>query len=174
MTDENGADIAELASVSVRATEFATPESMPAVLPPTSAYTYCAELGADGISRIRFEKPVTVWVDNFLNFDEGSIVPVGYYDRDSGVWIPSDNGTVVKLLDTDGDSITDALDADGDNSPDDLDGDSSYADEVAGLDDPVKYPSGDKNGHFPGKQDSDNCLRSCHAPYFVCQRPGTA
>ncbi|MCP4349939.1 MAG: hypothetical protein GY795_31035, partial [Desulfobacterales bacterium] len=139
MTDENGADITELATVSVRATEFVTPESMPAVLPPASAYTYCAELGADGISRIRFEKPVIVWVDNFLKFDAGSIVPVGYYDRDSGVWVPSDNGTVVKLLDTDGDNITDALDADGNGSPDDLDGDGSYADEVTGLDDPVKY-----------------------------------
>ena len=107
--DENGNDIQQLTTITVRATEFTTPESMPAVLPPNSAYTYCVELAVDGVKRVRFEKPVITWVDNFLGFDVGEVVPVGYYDRDRGVWVPSDNGVVVKLLDTDADGIVDAM-----------------------------------------------------------------
>ena len=70
----------------------------------------------------------------------GKIVPVGYYDRDRGVWVPSDNGVVVKLLDTDSDGIVDALDANGDDQPDDLNSNGSFSDEVKGLDDSAKYP----------------------------------
>ena len=88
---------------------------------------------------MRFEKPVTVWVDNFLGFAVGEVVPVGYYDRDRGVWVPFENGVVVKLLDTDSDGVVDALDADGDDQPDDLDNDGSFADEVAGLEDSNRY-----------------------------------
>jgi len=140
--DEHGNDIQELSTITTRATEFATPESMPAELPPTSAYTYCAELSVDEAERVRFDKPVVFWVDNFLGFDVGEIVPVGYYDRDRGVWVPSDNGVVVRLLDTDSDGIVDALDSDGDDLPDDLDGDGSFSDEVNGLDDFNAYPPG--------------------------------
>ncbi|MBW2644169.1 MAG: hypothetical protein JRC89_12600, partial [Deltaproteobacteria bacterium] len=109
LVDEDGNDVHELTTITTRATEFATPESMPAKLPPNSAYTYCAELSVDGAQRVRFEKPVIAWVDNFLEFDVGEIVPAGYYDRDRGVWVPSDNGLVVKLLDTDDDGSVDAL-----------------------------------------------------------------
>lgn len=48
LIDEQGNDIQELATIITRATEFTTPESMPAKLPPNSAYTYCAELSVDG------------------------------------------------------------------------------------------------------------------------------
>ncbi|MCI5146971.1 MAG: hypothetical protein D3923_15975, partial [Candidatus Electrothrix sp. AR3] len=89
-----------------------------------------------------FEKPVTVWVDNFLGFEVGEAVPVGYYDRDRGVWVPSENGVVVKLLDTDSDGVVDALDADGDGQPDDLNNDGSFADEVTGLGDTSRYAPG--------------------------------
>lgn len=140
--DENGDDVQELSTITTRATEFATPESMPAKLPPTSAYTYCAELSVDEAERVRFDKPVVFWVDNFLGFDVGEIVPVGYYDRDRGVWVPSDNGVVVRLLDKDSDGIVDALDSDDDDLPDDLDGDGSFSDEVNGLDDFDAYPPG--------------------------------
>ena len=78
LMDENGNDVQELTTITTRATEYTTPESMPAILPPTSAYTYCAEFSADGAQRVRFEKPVITWVDNFLGFDVGEIVPVGY------------------------------------------------------------------------------------------------
>ncbi|MEK6195202.1 MAG: NHL repeat-containing protein, partial [Deltaproteobacteria bacterium] len=139
LVDENGNDVQELTTITTRATEYTTPESMPAKLPPNSAYTYCAELGVDGAQRVRFEKPVITWVNNFLGFDVGEIVPVGYYDRDRGVWVPSDNGVVVKLLDTDSDGIVDALDANGDDNPDDLNSNGSFSDEVKGLNDAGTY-----------------------------------
>jgi RHS repeat-associated protein len=140
--DEEGNVINTLTTVTTRATEFTTPESMPAILPANSGYTYCAELAVDGVQRVQFDKPVVTWVDNFLGFDVGGIVPVGYYDRDKGEWIPSDNGIVVKLLDTDTNGIVDALDADGDDQPDDINENGSFRDEVTGLDDPVRYQPG--------------------------------
>lgn len=140
--DAGGNVIRELSSITTRATEFVTPESMPANLPPTSAYTYCAEFSVDGVQRVKFAKPVVGWVDNFLGFDVGEIVPVGYYDRDKGVWVPSDNGRVVRLLDTDGNGSVDALDADGDSFPDDLNGNDSFLDEVKGLEDLTRYQPG--------------------------------
>ncbi len=142
LLDEQGNDVQELSNITTRATEFKTQESMPAVLPPNSAYTYCSELSVDGAARVRFEKPVTVWVDNFLGFEVGEAVPVGYYDRDRGVWVPSDNGVVVKLLDTDSDGVVDALDSTGDDQPDDLNSDGSFADEVTGLGDASQYAPG--------------------------------
>jgi len=137
--DAGGTVIGELATITSRATEYNTEKSMPARLPPTSAYTYCVELGVDGVQRVNFEKPVITWVENFLGFDVGEIVPVGYYDRDKGVWIPSENGVVVRLLDRNSDGIVDALDADGDNGADDINGNGSFDDEVIGLEDSLQY-----------------------------------
>jgi hypothetical protein len=139
LVDEQGNDAQELTTITTRATEYPTPESMPAKLPPNSAFTYCAELSVDGAQRVRFEKPVMIYVNNFLGFPVGSIVPVGFYDRDKGVWVPSENGVVVKLLDIDGNGIVDALDADGDGQPDDLNEDGFYIDEVKGLNDQQRY-----------------------------------
>ena len=126
-------------TVITRATEFDTPESMPAKLPPTSAYTYCSELSVDGATHVKFDKPVTLYVDNFLGFDVGEVVPVGYYDRVKGKWISSDNGVVVRLLDTNGDGIADELDSNGDGLPDDLNSNGSYSDDAAGLADTTKF-----------------------------------
>ena len=137
--DSNGNILKELTTITTRSTEYTTPESMPAELPPRSAYTYCVELSVDGVKNVQFEKPVVTWVDNFLGFDVGETVPVGYYDTINGVWVPSDNGVVVKLLDTDSNGIADALDANGDDQPDDLDGDGVFADEVVGLEDSQTY-----------------------------------
>jgi RHS repeat-associated protein len=109
---------------------------MPSALPSLSAFTYCVDITIDGVKddqNVTFDKPLTLIVDNFLNFPVGAIVPVGYYDRNRGEWIASDNGVIVKLLDTDNDGIIDALDSDGDGRPNDLNGDGSYLDEVAGL-----------------------------------------
>jgi len=136
--DGSGGEV-ELTQITMRATEFDVPESMPAKLPPTSAYTYCAELSIDEAPDVRFENPVVMYVDNFLGFDVGEIVPVGYFDREAAVWMPSDNGVVVKLLDTDVNGIVDALDATGDDIPDDLNGDGFFDDEVSGLSDSVQY-----------------------------------
>jgi hypothetical protein len=132
----------ELADFTLRATEFATPEQMPAALPPTSAFTYCVDLSIDGVEHVRFSRPVTVWVDNFLGFDAGVAVPAGYYDVEQARWVAAPDGRVVALLDGNGDGIVDALDADGDGIADDLNGDGSFADEVAGLADAARYLPG--------------------------------
>ena len=142
LADESGNRTLELKTIAVRATEYRTPESMPALLPPASAFTWCAEFSVDGADRVQFEKPVVVWVDNFLGFPVGEIVPVGYYDRDQARWLPMKNGRVVMLLDTDGDGCVDALDADGDGQPDDLDQNGSTRNEVLGLDDGQRYLAG--------------------------------
>ncbi len=143
LVDEEGNDVQELTTITTRATEYQIPEAMPARLPRNSAFTYCAELSVDGAQRVRFDKPVTTFIDNFLGFPVGSIVPVGYYDRDKGVWVPSENGVVVQLLDTDADGMVDALDADGDGALDDLDGDGSFSSEIRGLGDSQRYAPGD-------------------------------
>ncbi len=142
LSDENGNAVQSLNTITARATIYPTPASMPAVLPPNSAFTYCVELAVDGAQRVKFSKPVTTWVDNFLGFDVGEIVPVGYFDRDRGVWVPSDNGIVVRLLDTNGDGKVDAIDTNGDGQPDDLDGDGTYTNEAIGLEDSARYASG--------------------------------
>ena len=140
--DSQGAVIRELGEIKIRATEFTSAEAMPAILPPTSAYTYCAELSVDGVTRVKFAQPVVLWVDNFLGFDVGEAVPVGSYDRDKSVWVPERNGVVVELLDRDYDGVVDAIDIDGDGAPDDVNGDGSYSDEVRGLDNAEGYTPG--------------------------------
>jgi len=130
ITDANG-NQSVMTTITTRATEFDTPASMPAKLPPTSAYTYCSELSVDGAKSVKFDKPVTAYVDNFLGFHVGEIVPVGYYDRGKGVWMASDNGVVVRLLDTNGDGVVDALDTVGDGLP--------HETNVVGLTDPGRF-----------------------------------
>lgn len=112
-------------ALSVRATEYTVgtngAKAMPAELPPTSAYTYCIELSADealaaGAAEVRFSKPLALYVENFLGFPVGGIVPVGYYDRMRGAWIPSDNGRVIRITSTSGGSAQ--IDTNGDGSPD--------------------------------------------------------
>jgi RHS repeat-associated protein len=91
----------------VRATEYSIgpngPKAMPAELPPASAYTYCVELSSDeaqaaGATEVRFSRPLPLYVENFLGFGPGTVVPVGYYDRQRATWVPSDNGLVLKIL----------------------------------------------------------------------------
>ena len=142
LTDENGDDVQELTTINTRITEYRTPEAMPAVLPPNSAFTYCIEIEVDGAQRVRFDNPVIVWVDNFLGFEVGMPIPVGTYNRDRGLWVPEDDGVVVKILDTDSDGIVDALDSDGDDQPNDLNSNGFFADEVEGLKDSVKSTPG--------------------------------
>jgi RHS repeat-associated protein len=142
LADKSGNKVLELSTINFRATEYRTPQSMPAKLPPSSAFTWCAELSVDGAERVQFDKPVIVWVDNFLGFPVGEIVPVGYYDRDRAQWLPMKNGLVVRLLDTDSDGIVDALDADDDGQPDDLDANGSVRNEVVGLNDNQRYVAG--------------------------------
>jgi RHS repeat-associated protein len=102
-----------LSTLHMRATEFTVgsngPQAMPAELPPTSGYTYAVELTADealaaGATEITFTQPLPFYVENFLGFPVGGIVPTGYYDRTAGEWIAAPNGRVIKVL-----SVTDGL-----------------------------------------------------------------
>ena len=124
MTLPNGS-AQPLSGFTVRATEFTVgpfgPTAMPGLLPATSAYTYAVELSADealaaAAVQVTFSQPVIKYLDNFLGFPVGWIVPVGYFDRQRAVWVASDNGRVVKIvaitaglaeLDTDGDGVVD-------------------------------------------------------------------
>ena len=88
--------------INIRATEYTVglngPKAMPAELPSTTFYTYCVELTADEAEHVEFNKPVFFYVENFLNFPAGCIVPVGYYDKGRGVWVPCDDGRTIRIL----------------------------------------------------------------------------
>ncbi len=114
-----------LTNIHVRATEFTVgangQQAMPGDLPPTSGYTYALEYSVDeavavGASTVQFSQPVIHYLENFLNFPVGMIVPAGYYDRNRTAWIPANNGRVIRVLsissglaelDTDGDGVAD-------------------------------------------------------------------
>ncbi len=96
-----------LSTINVRATEYTVgdngPAAMPGELPPQSAYTYAVELSLDeaiaaGASRVDFNQPLPVYIDNFLGFPAGEVVPSGWYDREKSAWIPSDNGLVIDII----------------------------------------------------------------------------
>ncbi len=112
-----------LTTLNVRATEYTVgengPQTMPGPLPANVGYTYAVELSADEApnQEVRFSQPVINYVENFLNFPVGGIVPVGYYDRVKAAWIPSDNGRVIKILSLTG-GLAD-LDTNGDGAVDD-------------------------------------------------------
>jgi YD repeat-containing protein len=114
-----------LDAITVRATEYSVGDhgkaSMPAPLPPSSGYTYCVELSADealeaGATSVTFNSPLVFYVENFLNFPVGGIVPAGYYDRARAVWVPSANGRIIRILSVSGGVAT--IDGDGDNIAD--------------------------------------------------------
>ncbi|MCU1349076.1 MAG: repeat protein, partial [Acidobacteria bacterium] len=127
MTLANGG-VQTLPAATIRATELTIgasgPHAMPATLPPQTGYTYCVELSADeavaaGASSVAFDKPASLYLDDFLNFPAGSVVPAGYYDRTCGKWVAEPNGVVVTIV-----SIVDGrayLDVDGDGMADDSD-----------------------------------------------------
>jgi RHS repeat-associated protein len=115
-----------LSSLTVRATEYTVgpggPAAMPAPLPPTSAYTYAVELSVDeaiaaGADAVEFSRPVMLYVENFLHFPVGGLVPAGFYDRRAGAWRASDNGRIIAILGATG-GLAD-IDGDGDGLPDD-------------------------------------------------------
>jgi len=113
-----------LNNLNIRISEFTVgpqgPAAMPAELPPTSAYTYAFDINADeavaaGAREIRFNQPVIYYVDNFLDFPQGTTVPLGYYNEQKGQWIPEDSGKVIKILNID--SGVAQLDIDGSGFP---------------------------------------------------------
>ena len=93
--------------LTIRATEFTVGTNglaaMPAPLPPTSAYTYCAEFTGDeavnaGARTIVFNQTVWGYLDNFLGIAVGALVPAGSYDPQKAAWVPENNGLVIKIL----------------------------------------------------------------------------
>ncbi len=118
-------------TINVRATEYTVgpngQNAMPAELPPGTGYTYCTELSVDGVENITFNKPVYFYLENFLNFPVGGIVPTGYYSRNGNnsgsscnesqvpAWIPSENGRIVKVLSIE--NNTSVLDVRGNGTP---------------------------------------------------------
>lgn len=113
-----------VSALHIRATEYTVgpngPQAMPAALPPTTSYTYCVELSADEAAQsnaasIEFSAPLPYYVDNFIGFPAGTIVPSGFYDRQKSAWMPMPNGVVLKVL-----AINNGLadvDADGHDAP---------------------------------------------------------
>jgi len=96
-----------LSTLHIRATEFTVgsngPQTMPAELPPNIGYTYAVELTADealaaNATQVTFNQPLPFYVENFIGFPVGSIVPTGSYDRTTGEWIAAPNGRVIKVL----------------------------------------------------------------------------
>lgn len=96
-----------LTTLTVRATEYTVgengPLAMPGELPATSGYTYAVEYSIDeaisiGAKTVRFSQPVYQYLDNFLSFPVGTIVPLAFYDRDRAAWVPSPNGRIVRIL----------------------------------------------------------------------------
>ena len=112
-------------SLTIHSTEYTVgpqgPTAMPAALPHFSGYTYAVELSAEeatggDVTRVAFSQPVVNYVDNFLNFPTGSVVPVAYHDPAGGGWIPSSSGVVLTVLSTSGGIAT--IDSDGDGVAD--------------------------------------------------------
>ena len=96
-----------ITSLSVRATEFTVgdsgPAAMPAELPAATAYTYAIELNADeavaaGATSVTFTNPLPLYINNFLGFCAGTIVPMGSYNRSLGQWVAEGNGLVINIL----------------------------------------------------------------------------
>lgn len=100
-------DLKPLSTATIRTTEYTVgdngPKAMPGALPTSSAYTYAAEVSVDeavavGSDHVQFNQPVYYYVENFLKFPVGAVVPSGYYDREKAGWISSKNGVIIKIL----------------------------------------------------------------------------
>lgn len=112
-----------LSSFHVRVREYTVgalgPQAMPADLPASSGYTYAVsytvdEAEAAGATQVEFSPPAISYLDNFLDFPAGTLVPSGYYDPDSDSWKPDSSGIVLDILAVAGDSVTIDSDGDGD------------------------------------------------------------
>ena len=92
---------------------------MPGELPDTSAYTYAVEFSVEqaveaGAVDVEFDKPVATYVDNFLDFKAGTIVPAAYYDKDKAAWVPSEDGIVLEIVSENGGKAQVDVDGNGD------------------------------------------------------------
>ena len=115
---------APLDTVTIRATEYTVGDQgidrMPAPMPPTSSYTYAADLSIDeavaaGAKTVTFSQGLPFYVDDILGFPAGVVVPFGSYDRERGQWVTEHNGVVLTIVDTAGGVA--AIDTTGDGVP---------------------------------------------------------
>jgi RHS repeat-associated protein len=180
-TDGNGNDLMEIRdqAVNVSVTEYPTPESMPASLPPTSAFTWCGEFKVEGLDHVRFNKPVVFYIENFLSFPIGHNMPIGYYNRETGLWEAQENGIVGVLVDGEApfDGVVDGLDTDNDGVGDGYDitgaeslgigtqvwrGETSHFTPID-CNDPVRLekcaegPNAQNNNNEPSSESKDPC-----------------
>ena len=114
-----------LSTLSMRLTEYTVgpnfKATVPATLPPGDHNQYALELSADeavaaGATRVTFNQPVVLYVDNFLDFSCGDPLPIGSYDTVKAVWMPEPTGVVIQIL-----SVTGGLadvDTDGNGTAD--------------------------------------------------------
>jgi len=102
-----GGSTQSLSLLHVRSTEYTAGPlglaAMPGDLPATSAFTYASEYSLDeavaaGAIAVSFSQTVAQYNENFLNFPVGTVIPSGSYDKTNGIWMPSTNGLVVKIL----------------------------------------------------------------------------
>jgi hypothetical protein len=76
-------ELRPLSTATIRTTEYTVgnsgPKAMPGSLPTASAYTYAAEVSVDeayvGSDHVQFNQPVYYYVENFLKFPVGAVVP---------------------------------------------------------------------------------------------------
>ncbi len=121
---EDGLEEIPLETIHVRVTEYTVgengPSAMPAMLPPTSGYTYAVEISVDeavsaGAASVSLSAPMVFYVDNYLGFPTGTRVPLGSYDASRATWVPEEDGSVVEVLaETGGMAV---LDVDGTGQP---------------------------------------------------------
>jgi RHS repeat-associated protein len=112
-----------LSSFHLRMTELTSgttgQQSMPADLPPASAYTYCTAFDVDEAPdavRVDLSPPAVAYVDNFLSFATGTGVPAGAYVPASDTWEAGTNGVTLKVLSISSGKAS--VDADGDGFAD--------------------------------------------------------
>jgi RHS repeat-associated protein len=122
MTVDGGTEL-PLSHLNVRATEYTVgdhgEDAMPASLPAASAYTYAVDYSVDealaaGASQVSFSQPVITYTDDFVGFETGTTVPVGYYDKEQGAWVPTPDGRVIEILSETGGAADIDTDGDGD------------------------------------------------------------
>ncbi|MFA5565945.1 MAG: cell wall-binding repeat-containing protein [Acidimicrobiia bacterium] len=103
-----------LSKMTLSITEYtvgeAGPAAMPGDLPPSIEYTYASEVSvaeadAAGAHRVDLSIPASLYLDNFLQFPVGTRAPFAIYERDVAVWVPTLDGSVMKVLSQNGTSI---------------------------------------------------------------------
>ncbi len=111
-----------LSELTLRLTELSVgatgPSALPAELPSGSGYVYAAELSAADVGadeQVELNQPVTLLLENFLDFPTGSPLPVGSYSRARASWSGELNGRVIEVLGQTGGFAE--LDVDGSGLP---------------------------------------------------------